>query len=282
MTQSVAALSDDEVTAKKDFVKQEPLPNLGSLSAFAAGLASLRSQAQELLNRKVSPPQALEDLLADPALQSWVKEGVRYHKGKRADCAFCRQPLPVALFETLAKHFSKESEDLEDALRSCLARVEAEAERAKVPALAASSVYASERHAFAEASTALSAAFATYARDLGALATAVRTRLASLFDAIEMPSQEFDPAKADKAIAAINAVFEANNAKTSTLVKDKEEARAALRRDNVLAFMVANDLSGKKSRIAELAVKANEFGAAEKDAKEAEESLANQARSLEA
>lgn len=282
-SKKVVPLDEADKAAKVELLKQEALPKINSLPAFPTKLGALRAQAEPLLTRTVAPTKALHDLLADAGLQAWVKEGIRHHKGIRDSCAFCRQGLPASLWDTLSQHFSQESEALGLAVDDCLREVLAEmAIAARPPAVEASQVYVSERQSFAEAKTALSGAYATYGEDLRALEEALNQRRSSLFKAVVPPLPKFQPSGAKSAIEAMEAVIAKSNGKTSTLVTDKEEARVALRRDSVLAFIGAIDLDAKQARVAELAEKANQAGDAERLAKEGEQALDRRVGSLEA
>lgn len=282
-SKSVAPLDDASKAAKAELLKQEALPKIDPLPAFPSKLEALRAQVDALLTKAVAPTRALDDLLADSDLQTWVKEGVRHHNGIRESCAFCRQGLPATLWDTLAQHFSQESEALDSALDACLIEVRAEISIAEHhPVLDVSQFYASERQSFAQAKTALSDAYASYAGDLRALEKALVQRRSSLFKAVVPPSPKFEPSKAKSAISAMETVIGKSNDKSGTLVTDKEEARVALRRDNVLAFIAAIDLDSKNSLIKELVKKATQAGDDERLAKEAEQVLDRRARSLEA
>lgn len=278
----VVSLDEADKAAKVALLKQEELPRIDKLPAFPTELHALRVQAEPLLTKTVAPTKALDDLLGDADLQNWVKDGVHHHKGKRDTCAFCRQGLPTNLWDTLSQHFNHEFELLESALDVCLRDVREEiAIVERQPVLEAGQFYVSERDAFAEARGVLSDAYTNYLKDVRALEKALTERRSSLFKAIVPPAPSFEPSQAKAAIDAMESVIAKSNAKTSTLVKDKEEARITLRHDNVLAFIAAMDLDVKEEHVAELAKQANEAGGVERLAKEAEQALDQRVRTLE-
>ena len=276
-------LNDSVKTNMTALLKQEPLTKIDPLSAFPSNLATLRLQSEALLSRVVAPTVALEDLLINSDLQTWVKEGVRHHKGTRESCAFCRQGLPAILWHTLAQHFSQESEALDSALEACLNRVQMEITiAARQPTLDAGRFYASERQSFTEANQALCDAYALYTDDLRSLESALHERRASLFNVIAPPSPIFQASLAESAATALLAVITQNNAKSSTLVADKEKARTTLRRDNVLTFIGDIDLDLKNSLIQELEGKTQLADQAKKSVIAIEQALVLRAKSLEA
>lgn len=281
--EGIAQLGDSEKANMTELLKQEPLTKIDPLPAFPSNLVNLRLQSEVLLSRVVAPTVALEDLLVNSDLQTWVKEGVRHHKGTRDSCAFCRQGLPATLWHTLAQHFSQESEALDSALVTCLSGVQAEitiAERR--PTLDASQFYASERQSFAKANQALYDAYALYVDDLRALESALLERRSSLFNVITPPPPIFRLSEAESAMTALQAVITQNNAKSSTLVTDKEKARVTLRRDNVLTFISDIDLDIKNALIQELDDKTKIADQAKQSVNAIEQALDRRAKSLEA
>ena len=65
----------------------------------------------ELCRRPINSSNKIQELLNDIALQTWVKNGLDYNKG-RDNCAFCGQPLNDARWAELFSHFDEESEKL--------------------------------------------------------------------------------------------------------------------------------------------------------------------------
>lgn len=70
-----------------------------------------------LLNKEVVS-ETLDRLKKDPELNNWVKQGFDLHKIKneKEKCLFCQKPLDNDFLPTLAKHFSKDYEDLQRAI----------------------------------------------------------------------------------------------------------------------------------------------------------------------
>lgn len=74
-------------------------------------------KALALLNKEVIS-ETLDRLKDDPELNNWVKQGFDLHKAKneREKCLFCQKPLDSDFLTTLAKHFSKDYEELQNAI----------------------------------------------------------------------------------------------------------------------------------------------------------------------
>lgn len=278
----VAPLDADALNEKMELLKQEALPAIGQLSAFPARIDSLRAQVGLLLAKTVAPTNALDDLLANSSLQAWVKEGVRHHQDKRDTCAFCRQSLPDDLWRILGEHFNQESSALDSALIVCLQSVAAEiaaVESFQVPV--ESMFYASERSMYSAAKSLISDACAAYVIELRAIEAALKERRSSLFRIVANPPQSYHSSLTTSALEAMSAAIRTSDARSKTLASDKESARIALRRDNVLGFMETIDFDLKTSRIAELAASRDKAADVERVAKDAERALEASARMLE-
>ncbi len=59
--------------------------------------------------------RTIERLRNNSQLNSWVREGLKIHRGKNK-CEFCGNPLPEGLIEKYEKHFSQEYENFLDVL----------------------------------------------------------------------------------------------------------------------------------------------------------------------
>lgn len=280
--QRAVPLDEDAKALRVDLLKQDALATVVHPSPFPENLDTLRSAVGGVVSRAIAPSEALQDLLADPKLQAWVKEGVQHHKGVRHTCAFCRQDLPANLWKVLSSHFSKESEDLERDIEAQLTAVRTEI--GTVSALSPfkpSDFYASERAALARAQEQVNRAYTGYLADLKALEGALIARKLSLFTPVDMPPPKFHDSEATSAVDALKEVIIKNNEKTKTLIQDKEAARAELRRDNVLAFIKAMDLDGANKKIAELVIKTQQARNDEQAAIDEEKRLNVQVRALE-
>lgn len=78
-------------------LKEDALPEIRATASFRSKLDALFDEAAPLIGTAIEPTRALQDLLDDAALESWARDGIGHHKGKREDCAFCRQKLPANL-----------------------------------------------------------------------------------------------------------------------------------------------------------------------------------------
>lgn len=263
-------LTLQQQAGKLALLKQEALPDITETLAIILQFDSLRSQAEPILSKVITPTKPIQELLNDSLLQLWVKQGIAHHRDKRQVCAFCQQSLPHDIWQRLDEHFSKESGDIEIALDNAITLVNGEiAAVAGFVSLRSDQFYTEERSDFDTSSKALTEALGVYKKDMEALKDSLQTRKSNLFQAtVPLPSLH-DPKEIQKHVDAINNLIAKNNGKTKTLESDKAAAREALRLANVCAFADAITFEGESARIATLKTSADTAGTTYTDAEKA-------------
>lgn len=119
-------LSDEDKKKYETISKSEPEKNQIVLPKLTAvDFTSLFTRVKSLLDKKVV--SELLERLKDPEdkdggldeeLNNWVKQGFDIHKTKNQfkKCLFCENDLKNNLFDSLARHFSKDYEDLQNSI----------------------------------------------------------------------------------------------------------------------------------------------------------------------
>lgn len=125
-TNKVEVLTEADRASLVTLLKEEALQEIRVSATFKSKLDTLFDEAKPLIVTAIEPTKPLQDLLDDAALESWAREGIGLHKGKRDDCAFCRQELPADLWQTMAEHFNQASEKLASAIDACAEKIRAE------------------------------------------------------------------------------------------------------------------------------------------------------------
>lgn len=232
------ALTTEEQATKVNLLKQEALPDITNTVSISLKIESISKVAEELLSRPIKPTQAIQELLNETTLQTWVKQGIPLHKDKRGTCAFCRQNLPHDIWQVLDSHFSKESSDLESSIDSCLTSITSEVQA--IPGfltLIGDKFYAEEKVSFEASRKTLNECLKVYKQDLEALKAALDKRKNTLFQPVSMPLSKHDSAAIQKCADDINDLIVKSNGRTSSLEKDKGSAREALRLTDVASFI---------------------------------------------
>lgn len=248
-----APLTLPEQAGKLSLLKQEALPDITDTLAIVLGYDSLKSRAEPLLSKAITPTKPIQELLNDSVLQLWVKQGITHHRDKRDVCAFCRQSLPHDIWQALDEHFSKESGDLETDLENAISAVKGEITAvAGLTTLRSDQFYTEERSSYDASSKALANELGTYKKDLEALENLLKTRKNNLFHSVALLPPLHVPKQIQHHVDAINDLIATNNSKTRTLEKDKAAARDLLRLTDVSAFANAITYDTELTNIATL------------------------------
>lgn len=278
----VEVLTEADRANSVALLKEEALPEIRFSATFGSKLDALFDEAKPLILTGIEPTKPLQDLLNDSSLESWAREGIEHHKGKRDDCAFCRQKLPANIWQTLADHFNQASEALGAAIDACAEKIRVEQQNvAWMPVLEVGQFYVSERPAFENSKAVLARAIDSYKADLQKLADALANRRAALFRTGQLPALEFDAVAAEAATRMFNSVVATNNGRSATLNKDKESARLALRRSKVAEFLTNLDLPGKEENIRQLHESSMEAKGRADSARQAERVIEQEIKQLE-
>lgn len=260
-------LTTEEQANKVNLLKQEALPDITDTVSIRLKIESISKEVEELLSRSIKPTQAIQELLNEAVLQTWVKQGIPLHKEKRDTCAFCRQQLPHDIWQVLDSHFSEESSDLETSIDSCLNSITSEIQAISgFLTLNGDEFYSEEKLSFEACKKSLNECLKVYKQDLEALKIALDKRKNSLFQPVAMPLSKHDSAAIQKYADEINNLIVKSNGRTSSLEKDKDSAREALRLTDVASFIGDITYDTELTRIAGLKTEADTANTAYTDA----------------
>ncbi len=105
--------------------RASPKPKVQETSYQPPVLATQAEAVWQLLGRTVVSA-TIESLKDDPALSSWVHQGLGLHRGRHGGrCLFCEQTLPNERLAVLEAHFSAEYEQFLKSLDGQIAKLEA-------------------------------------------------------------------------------------------------------------------------------------------------------------
>lgn len=236
--ESYAHLSDDEAEKLYNILKEDPKGKIDESALFNLQYSTLAPKAKELLEKKIKTSEPIQALLNDAALAAWVKHGREHHEGKRDDCAFCGNSLPLDLWGKLDKHFNKESEDLTSEIEQLIKSVDSEIER--VPNLLViknSDFYSSFSKNLDELREQLSSLSESYIETLSELKNQLEQRKKDIFNELTF----VEPTSVEERLANIRNLYEAirndSNNLTESLSNKQSEAREALRLYEVSNFI---------------------------------------------
>lgn len=92
---------------KAQAISNEQKPPIGEITISIADLATLKTEAENILQRQATSDNKIQKLLDSKPISDWVETGKSLHEGK-TDCEFCGNTLPTDLLAKLNEHFSKD------------------------------------------------------------------------------------------------------------------------------------------------------------------------------
>ena len=128
-SEKYAALTDEKIDELHQLLKEEAKPEVPESTYLNLKFSSLSKKTKELIQKKISVSEPIQELLDDAILQAWVRTGREQHEFKRSTCGFCGHLLPEDLWGKLDKHFNKESEQLRNDIDGLLRQIESEISR---------------------------------------------------------------------------------------------------------------------------------------------------------
>lgn len=249
-SQHIAALDESARFEKINLLAEKPLKDISLLSAFESCIEALDKRTVYVACERIQPSVPLQDLLNSAALANWVREG-RQHHLDRDCCAFCRQPLPIDLIETLNKHFNEESEALQSTIHSLLQ--DCDTERSRVEALAipeGNRFYSTFQTRHVAIEERLTAAKTAYLGALGQLDRVARKRSEKIFANFDITAVVIDfDFGIDAALNEANELIRLSNEHTAQIGTSQKLLRDELRLSEVAAFVSAIGLVDCKADI---------------------------------
>lgn len=248
--QAIAPLADVVRAEKVKLLTEKALEDIKGLLAFEPAFETLWKKVKGLAAKKITPSAPLQDLLNSAVLAQWVKTGKGLH-AHRDTCAFCRQPLPSSLWETLDRHFNEESETLLRHIEAARQEVEVEKTNLSRLTLPKRTLFYSVFHEqHDELAKRLDAAVKEYDAALDAAASVIRERAENIF--VEKLLDDVSCECADRLLAVmgeVNHLVQANNAHTAQLDSAHKALREELRLSEVAAFILDGALEAANEDI---------------------------------
>ncbi len=231
-------LNDEEVTRLFQLLKEEAKPTIQESTAFNLKFDFFALRTKELVEKKISVSEPIQDLLNDAVLQAWVRDGRLLHESKRNTCAFCGNQLPNDLWDKLEKHFNKESEQLRDDINQLSKQIQSE--KTRIPALLiirTSDFYSNYSSEIDELKTSFETTVNDYCISLQSLIDILEQRKNDIFTSFVFS----EPNNFSHALNEIQNKYESlriqSNNFTNSLSSMQIKARNALRLHEVYSFV---------------------------------------------
>jgi wobble nucleotide-excising tRNase len=246
-------LEEKQVSSVKELLQEEPKSRIPPLTVFYSTFKTLMETSKNLLDKVIRPSIPIQELLNNAVLEMWVRSGIEHHREKRETCGFCGQKLPDGLWLKLDAHFSKESEELRDAITNHIVCIEQEKQKIKnLSLLKKDQFYSTLKTKFENKEEEWKEGVNNYCRNLDKLINELNARLKDIFKARILGEIEDYSEIIEGLQNNINALINQNNSKTDTLKKDQEMARTDLRLNEVGGFIKAIGYTEKVTEIEKL------------------------------
>ncbi|MBL0940387.1 MAG: AAA family ATPase [Gemmatimonadaceae bacterium] len=233
---------------------EKQLSDLIWSTEFVPKFTEMQEKVAALASQELRPSNPVGELLADPELQVWVKNGISLHREKRGTCGFCTGGLTAATWVRLDEHFDRAASTLEESIDACIREISAEIARAaSIKLIEMESLYESLRPRARVARETLTQVLNSYSSHLEDLKITLLDRKKDLFSArrIERASQTVDTSLVE-AINQYASIIGDHNGKSGTLAADQADASQQLRLDEVLKFTKDIDIDSEEALIKEL------------------------------
>ena len=126
LSESYKELSLEEIEHFTKKKKKKALDDYSIIDLPKIRLSNFVEKTDNLVTKKISSSNKIEELVKNAILNRWVNEGRSYHKAKLSNCAFCGTFISEERWKELDQHFDKESKILEDDIDSLIKDIESE------------------------------------------------------------------------------------------------------------------------------------------------------------
>lgn len=115
-------LTETEQQRLDTIQRERPRDRLGSHPNITINVEDASSATSALLQRTVLSGDAIQSLLNDPALATWIRDGLELHENRDSSlCLYCERLLPTERVERLRQHFDAGYRQLASEIDSAIA-----------------------------------------------------------------------------------------------------------------------------------------------------------------
>lgn len=248
---SAQVLSDSDYTRELDtYNSRDKKASLAPPSQpIWTSISDLSLRVDELTTRSVKAA-TIQAVATDPELEEWVKAGMHLHADS-ANCLFCGTSLPGNLLDRLRNHFSKDYDDLMDALGSTEAAIDsATKEQPKLPS--ATALYADLALDFGKVEEELSTHLEIRAGSLKSLREAVTAKGRLAYSSVPGPVVVDNSQTIATDLAAIDALIVSHNERSLQFDQNRDKAFTKLENHWASRLALDEDYAGTVLQIAQL------------------------------
>ena len=243
-------LTSNKKEAQEALVREVPLHNITGTITAKLNLDDLHYNSRMALSKAITPSKAIQELLNDAIMQSWVKQGQKIHEGKRDNCGFCGQTIPPNLWERLNEHFSKESEELDSILDGLVNKIGDDRKNlSEILTIEQNAFYSSLHSKYDELRKKLTSEIEIYNKSLDILLKGLQKRRSDIFNSTIIVELKGNTSDIIDTLKEFSLLIENHNKKSKSLQQDQSQARRDLLLSELSVFALEINLNEEEKRI---------------------------------
>lgn len=233
------ALEDGNREILKKIVDEVLKPTIYTLPETEPHLKERRNAVTELVQKRITLTQTLQELIDNDLLQAWVNQGRELNKDREV-CAFCGNPIPEKRWKELNAHFSKESEELKANLTELRGQLENASKSLdgflESKLFTEPNIYVTYVEEYKAVKEKWDKYVEAYKKEIERLIGLIDERLGNIFKPIENITFSGESLELVPILKEINGLIQKNNEYSLKLDGQKDEARNQLRLDEVYRY----------------------------------------------
>lgn len=248
-------ISEDDKVKHQKIVNETEKPNINELPVIKPKLIDRINNVREIVEKKITLTNTIQELIIDTFLQEWVDKGREFHRDKKDRCAFCGNTIDPERWTALDAHFSVESEELK-------AKIENEKEELRKAkdvfsgflqskGIEKDNYYTAFQQNFDAIQTQWDKVIGKYLDLITHLEVKLQERYNDIFNPKSLGKVVDVSDNVVTVIELFNNLSKENNAKTLTLGNDKDNSRKALRYSEITSFLATIGYKDKIKKILE-------------------------------
>ncbi len=242
-------LSEEVVKSNEKLILEKTLDPVSVTLLPKMEFLGFADNARELITKKISTSNKIEELVKDAVLNRWVSEGKNYHKNKLENCTFCGNQISDERWKKLEQHFDEESKKLEQSIDTLIGKIEREKQSISVLKIDVSKFYTRFHQKLNELRNNLEQSVQKYNLGLDSIISKLRERKDDILN-----EKEFE--KPDNYIGALEKVWdeylkiiEESNNFSNILIAEQNNARVNLRFHEIANYLITINYKGQLANI---------------------------------
>lgn len=232
-------LSDADRDRLGELQRERPKNKIEPPSYESISIAASSLRVQQLLQRTVAPTGAIQALLQDPVLMTWIEQGRQLHADDASgNCLYCTQQIPQERIEAIEQHFNDEVERLNDAVDAAIDDLESTAtdiDRMRSGWWNSAVFFTDLRESYESAQDTGDAYLAAVRTHIDDLTMSLRKKRANPHEHIIMPT--LTTGVSESAMESVVAVIQDHNTQCDEFDERVKSARQRLEADAVAASL---------------------------------------------